>query len=96
VKPLLERIVAAEPKWKLTTGKDWRLKWISRTMDDPELLQHLLTPDKIFSRYPDSKSLAVKDGFAQMTNFIQSLDPEQYDIAPLTFTLPCKLEAQRL
>jgi hypothetical protein len=31
-----------------------------------------------------------------MTNFIQALDGELYDIAPITFTLPSKFEASRL
>ena len=70
VKPLLERLIQNNDSWKQTTGKDWKLKWVSPVVQDSDLIELLQLKDKIYNRYPDSKSLAHKDGFAQMTNFI--------------------------
>lgn len=95
VKPILERLVAQEPAWKLTNGKDFRLKWVGPACEDHDLLA-LLHNNKIVNKYPDCKSLAEKDGFAEMTNFIYNIDPGTYHIAPLTFTPDCKYECQRL
>ena len=96
VKPLLERLIAANASWKTSVGNNWRLKWCSPVIQDDELISLLQQPGKIVNRYPDAKALAHKDGFAQMTNFIQALNPEVYDIAPVTFTLPSKFEGNRL
>ena len=37
VKPLLEKLVAAQPDWRATLMKDWRLKWVNCNIDDEEL-----------------------------------------------------------
>ena len=56
----------------------------------------LQSEGKIYNRYPDSNSLAHKDSFAQMTNLIQTIDSDSYEVAPITFTFPSQFEQNRL
>lgn len=61
VKPLLEKLVAAQPSWRATLMKDWRLKWVNCNIDDDELVNLLMQKGSIVNRFPHVKDLAHKD-----------------------------------
>lgn len=84
----------------MTLGKtDWKLKWVSVSIEDEYLLSLLEPKSKVVSRYPNAKHLAHKDVFSQMmkvAQMIQGSDEEEFDFVPPTFTLPSKFDSIRL
>jgi predicted ATP-grasp superfamily ATP-dependent carboligase len=53
-------------------------------------------PKLLVNRYPGSKELAHKDVFSQLMKFTTLLKPHEYNFVPPTFTLPSRVDKQRL
>ena len=98
VKPLLEKIIALNPKLRSTMDtQNWRLKWIKPNYDDQELLDYLNKDSKrVINRYPNAKILGHKEVFSKMISFAQLVYPEDYDFLPPSFDLPSIKEHERL
>merc|ERR1719223_1693730 len=72
-------------------------RWMHPNLPDEEVLEFLNSgTDKLSNRYPDIKSLAHKEAFANAMRVCMDLDPEGFDFIPPSFTLPSPIDSQRL